>query len=225
MTNQLGTRVDTYSTHMLSVFRIVVGLLVVAFFTFGFNLLHQHASFLTKGDTVDMDAILEEGGEYPVGEFVHAEAMFILDAFASEESKTNGITSKKDVYYYVILNNRDAVAVKVGSKDLIAIMDKGTQDTFDYLDEKIDYFDDIPVEGKLKRLTDAELIGYFDEASDEYGFNGENSKITPRYYVIDATELRMEKVLLYIVLPLAVIIGVAVIAAAVSRKRKKAKQQ
>lgn len=27
MTNQLGTRVDTYSTHMLSVFRIVVGLL------------------------------------------------------------------------------------------------------------------------------------------------------------------------------------------------------
>ena len=200
--------------------RFVIGLIIVALVTGGYNFIHQHSSFLSKGETVNMDELLKAGEDFPVGEFVHVDAAFVLDCFASEESRINGITSQKDSYYYVILNSRYAVAVKAAAVDDIAVLEKGMQDTLDYLDEKIDSFDDVPLEGKLVKMTDSKLTGYFDEYTEECGFNDADSKIKAVHYMIDMTEVRADKFLHYVGLPVAVI-AVAVIVAVVVKKKKK----
>ena len=195
---------------------LIVGLLAV-----GFNFFHQHSSFLSKGETVDMDALLDEGKDFPVGEFVHVEAPFILDQFASEKSTINGVTSGEDTYYYVILNSRTAIAVKAASVDDIAVLDQGADDTYAYLNDELDMFDDIPIEGKLVKMTDQELIQYFDEFTEDYGFNDADSTIKAEHYIIDMTAARGENVLFYIIIPLVVLVVVIVIISRVRKAKKK----
>ncbi|MBQ7637380.1 MAG: hypothetical protein IJS90_00590 [Clostridia bacterium] len=201
-------------------FRFILGFVIVALIAVGFNFIHQHSSFLSKGETVNMDDLLKAKEDFPVGEFVHVDAAFVMDCFASEESKINGITSQMDSYYLVILKSRYAVAVKAASVDDIAVLEKGLQDTLDYMDEKIDTFDDVPLEGKLVEMTDSELIRYYDEYSDECGFNDADSQIKVEHYMIDMTEIRTDKFLIYIGLPVAVL-AVAAIVIVVIRKKKK----
>lgn len=200
--------------------RFLAGFAVVALLAVGLNFLHQHSSFLSKGETVNMDELLQAGEDFPVGEFVHVDAAFILDCFASEESKLNGVTSQKDSCYFVILNSRYAVAVKAAAVDHIAVLEKGMQDTLDYLDEKIDTFDDVPLEGKLVKMTDSKLTGYFDEYADECGFNDADSKIKAVHYMIDMTEVRADKFLLYVGLPAAVLVAAAIVIVVVKKKKK-----
>ena len=203
------------------VLRLVGGFLIVALLAVGFNFFHQHSSFLSKGETVDMDALLDEGKDFPVGEFVHVDAPFILDQFASEKSTINGVTSGEDTYYYVILKSRTAIAVKAASVDDIAVLDQGADDTYAYLNDELDMFDDIPIEGKLVKMTEKELIQYFDEFTEDYGFNDADSTIKAEYYIIDMTAARGENVLIYIIIPLAVLVVVIVIISRVRKAKKK----
>ena len=205
--------------------RIVVGLIVIALVAGGFNLFHKHASFLSQGETVNLDELLAKGEDYPVGEFVHVDAPFVLDVFAKEENTMNGVTSSEDYYYLIMLQNNAAIAVKAGSVDDIAVLDKGTDDSIAYLNKEIEMFDDIPLDGKLTKLTDSKITQYFDEAVQEYGFKDADSKIKPEYYVIDMTAARAGNVLLFIVLPVAVIIAVIVVISIVRKKKKKAAAQ
>ena len=160
-----------------------------------------------------------------MGEFVRVEASFVLDAFASENNTINGITSGEDFYYCIILKNNHAIAVKAASKDDIALLDKATQDSVAYLNDELDYFDDIPLEGKLVKLTGTELKGYFDEMTEGYGFNDADSRISPQYYMIDMTAARTGNVLLYIVAPIAGVVLIAVVVVLVLRKRKAVKAE
>ena len=208
------------------VLRLVGGLLIVALVAVGFNFFHQHSSFLSKGETVNLDDLLEAGEDYPLGEFVHVDAPFILDQFATEKSTINGITSGEDTYYYVILKSRIAVAVKAASVDDIAVLDQGADDTYAFLNDELETFDDIPIDGKLVRMTDTEILQYFDEYTDDYGFNDADSTIKAEHYIIDMTAARGENVLFYIIIPLAVIVIAIVIISRVRKaKKKKAAQQ
>ena len=215
-------RKQTKNAALSIVLRLVGGFAIIALLAVGFNFFHQHSSFLSKGETVDMDALLEENKAFPVGEFVHVDAPFVLDQFASEESTINGVTSGKDCYYYVVLKSGYAVAVKAGSLDDIAVLDKGSEDTLAYLNDELDMFEDIPINGKLTEMTEKELIQYFDEFTEDYGFNDADSSVQPAHYVIDMTAARGENVLIYIIIPLAVIVIVIV---AVSRARKLKKKK
>ncbi len=203
----------------------VIGFAVIALIAVGLNVFHQHASFLSKGETVNLDDRLAAGEDYLLKEFVHVDAAFVLDTFASEDNTINGISTGKDSYYVIVLQNFDAIAVKAASADHIAALDKATQDAMDFLDDKVDSVDDTPLEGKLVKMDDSELKGYFDEAMDAYGFTDSDSGVTPRYYVLDMTAARAGNVLLFIVVPAAAVILLAVGAVLFRKKRKAAKAE
>lgn len=196
--------------------RYLIGFLVVALLAGLMNFFHQHADFLTRGESIALD---DFGDSVPVGEFVRVEASFILDAFATETNTMNGINSSEDSYYFVILSSGDAIAVKAASVNDIAVLDRGQEETFAYLDGELGYFDDIPLEGKLVRLTNTELLRYFNNYVTEMGFDLEDSSIRPQKYVLDMTAARTENVLLYIVLPILLVLA-AVIVVTIVRKRR-----
>ena len=168
-----------------------------------------------------MDEILEQGGDFPVGKFVHVDAPFVLDQFATGEHTINGFTSEENCYYYVLLNSFNCIVVKAASVDHIAALDKTQQETLDFLDKKISTFDDIPLEGKLVELKEQKLVEFFDEYSKDYGFLDADSAYTPRYYMIDMTAVRAENVLLYIVLPVGAVAGLITVAVLIAKSRKK----
>ncbi len=204
-----------------TVLRYVIGFAVLALVAVGMNIVHQHGSFLSEGDTVDLDEKLAAGEELPMNEFVRLEATFILDTFASADNTLNGVSTGKDTYYVIVLKNQDVIAAKAASKDHIAVLDKGTQDSMDYLNKKLASFDDIPLEGKLVRMDNTELKGFFDEAMTAYGFRDADSLVTPRYLVLDMTAVRVANVLLYLVVPAAAVI-LAVVGTVLIRKKRKA---
>ena len=198
--------------------RYLIGFLLVALAAGMMNVFHQHSDFLTRGESLDLTEHADFGSGVPVGEFVRVKASFILDKIATETDTMNGISTSEDSYYCVILNSGDAIAVKAASVNTIAVLDKGQNETLDYLAGELDYFDDIPLEGKLIRMTNTELIRYFDNYVADMGFDDQDSAIHPQKVVLDMTATRTENILLYIVLPIGIAVA-ALIVVAVVRKR------
>ncbi|MCR5781504.1 MAG: hypothetical protein K6G90_02085 [Clostridia bacterium] len=204
------------------IIRYIVGFVLVALVAAGLGIFHQHSSFLSKGKTINLDEKLASGEGYPMNEFVHVDAAFILDQFAELDSTLNYISTGKDTYYVIVLKNNDLIAVKAASKDHIALLDQGAKDTLSYLNDTLEYFEDIPIEGKLIEFDNYEIKGFFDEYIQDSGLAGSGSNLTPRHYVIDMTAVRGINVLLYIVAPLA---AVAILIIVIIKKRKAAAEQ
>lgn len=220
-TNRKVKKSGTGAAFLALAGRYLFGFLLVALLAFLMNVFHQHSDFLTRGESIDMTEQVDFGSGAPVGEFVRVEAQFVLDAFATETNTMNGINSSEDSYYFVILNSGDAIAVKAASVNDRAVLDKGQEDTFDYLDEKLDYFDDIPLEGKLVRLTNTELIRYFDDYVTDLGLDDPDSTVRPQKFVLDMTAARTENVLLYIILPVGLVAAALIVVAVVRKRRAK----
>ena len=200
--------------------RIVIWMVVIAIIAAASNYFHQHSSALTKGKTIDLMETVKETGEEPIGEFVSMEAV-VLSSFATEENTLNEMTTSKDTYYVIMREDYGIMGVKVGDSNDTARLEKGVDDFLAVVMGESENLDRVPIEGKLEKFDSPKLQGFYDEVVDELGLS-DDEEITILYEVIDMTELRSDKVVLFILIPVLAI-GAVIFAVITAHRNKKKK--
>ena len=214
------------STGVFLILRVVLGFILVAVFAAGSNFLHANSKLLRTTKTKDLNEILQNGEEYPVGEFVSLKVWFPLGAYAEESSTISyghsnegGLTSGTDYYYVVYLEDQTFMSLKLSNNEDIKAIDKIFDDLMEM--ESIESADDLSsyvLSGKLTTLTDDEIIGYYKEALSDMDFdpNGENVRL----YVLDTTAIPTQNIIILVVC-VAAVIGAVYLIFRLQKKKKK----
>ena len=186
--------------------------------------IHDHPEFLTKGKTEDLYAILDAGEGYPEGKFVSIDGAVVLSRFATTQYTIDAVPSGKDGYYYVILKNRDAIAVKAGANADIEVLQNASDSPLkSLLEQLLTENGTVHLEGKLVKLSEPKIVEFYQEHSESYGFSDSAlSLVKPQLYELDMTAWHPENMLRYFGLPALGLLALAVIAVIVSKKRKRA---
>ena len=213
-------------TALFLILRVVLGFILVAVFAAGSNFLHANSKLLRTTKTKDLNEILQNGEEYPVGEFVSLEVWLPLGAYAEESSTISyghsnegGFTSGTDYYYVVYLEDQTFMSLKLSNNEDIKAIDKIFDDLMEM--ESIESADDLNsyvLSGKLTTLTDDEIIGYYKEALSDMDFdpNGENVRL----YVLDTTAIPTQNIIILVVC-VAAVIGAVYLIFRLQKKKKK----
>ena len=189
-----------------------------------------NSKLLRRTKTQDLNAIIQNGEDLPEGEFVSLKVRFPLGQYAEESHKLTyggssssgdgGFTSGMDYYYLVFLEDYTFLSVKVSNNEEINALDA----LYDDLNamESINSFDDlsnyVELSGRLEKMTDSELIGYYKEAVSYLDVD-ENSEYV-RMYELDTTAIPTQNIIILVVCAAAVI-GAVYLFFRLQKKKKK----
>ena len=207
---------------------LVIMVVLWAIVAAGIKWFHAHDAFLTAGETLPLNEYIADGQSFPMKEYVRLDVRYPLGSFAINTSQITiggsdrGFETGKAYYDLRMLEDYSFMALQLSSQKDIDTL-KRYEDTLDFSSsdalrrsgENISY----TVSGKLVPLTDKDIKLRYDVALSRMGVNSAEYNI--RYVCLDATAIRAKNVLLYIVLPLAVIVAIYI----VSKKRKQAQAQ
>ena len=203
------------------VLRLIIGLALAAVLALSFNLIHSHSTFFRGSDpdkTVNLNELIDQGAELPVGSFAKLDVRFPVGEFAYEKSTLNGITAGTDHYYLVLLTDSTFMAVKVSNAGEIDQLEKQS-DALNNDQPLNQVSGSVPLSGKLERLTDSEIRGFYNDAMTNLGFAANDPSF--RLLVLDTTALNYTRVLIAV----GVLAAVILIAVIVVKARKKAAQR
>jgi len=212
------------------ILRAVLGLLLVVVFAGVSNFLHANSKLLRRTKTQDLNEIIQNGEDLPEGEFVSLKVRFPLGQYAEESHKLTyggssssgdgGFTSGMDYYYLVFLEDYTFLSVKVSNNEEVKALDT----LYDDLNamESINSFDDlsnyVELSGRLEKMTDSELIGYYKEAVSYLDVD-ENSEYV-RMYELDTTAIPTQNIVILVVCA-AVLIGAIMLFFRLRKKKNK----
>lgn len=194
--------------------RCVLLIFVGALLAFFSVVLFVHdAGYIFTGNTVDLNEILETGGELPRDKYVTFTCDMPLGNYAETQEYLNGIIPlPSKTQQYALLSNTGMI--------LSAEIKKQSQ--IDELDQAIDaFYDDqmvsVTVTGCLV-INSSEMDDFLEEFTDYlFGDDMDSSGIFLTSYVIDATRTRLSITLVYV---LVFALGTFLIAASIRALRK-----
>ncbi len=125
----------------------------------------------------------------------------VLDNFAEMTHKTYGITTGKDQYYIIWLDDDSMIALAANGKSTISELDRIMDETWDYIDDKTADLtsEKLHLKGKLVNLTLDEKK-YYQENLEYLGITEEKRDI--HYYKIDCTDSQFFLIMMVVVLVL-----------------------
>ena len=217
-----------FGSRMLGVLvYIIVGIVIIAIFSGGQNWLHQHNGFLRQGDAPSLNEMRARGEDFPEGQFVSLEVKGVLGNYATNTSSTETHGAKfqtgVDYYYAVILDDLTVLSVIASDQEdvrqLNALAEAQEQYTGDNLFQDPN-FPSYTITGKVQELKNQEVLRYFNEALPASILY--NSSFTVTHYAVNASDVRTDRVLLYIVLPIAVLILIAIL---IHRRNKRNREE
>ncbi len=164
---------------------------------------------------------MEAGKDLPVNEFGKLSIRWVLGSFATEENSltTYGATFSTGTssYYVAVLNDLSVIAVQATDKSEIERLDAMTK-AFSKADDVYSLTGQ-DFEGKIEKLTNTKLKGFYDDALRTSGIRGKDY-FTPKYLILNTSAIPEKNILLYVVLPLAAIVVLIVVIVRGRKKRK-----
>ena len=136
----------------------------------------------SKATPLDFNSMTVD--DLKVGSVVEGDIYYNLDAYETVESKTNGKTTSTEYRYLVPFGDEEFIGVATSKSEIISQFDTQANETFDYLDGKIDETSTIiHFKGKIVKM-DSEDYGYFTDAVKEMGYTDNEVKdLCPEYYI------------------------------------------
>lgn len=206
---------------------IIVGIVIIAIFSGGQNWLHQHNGFLRQGDAPSLNEMRARGEDFPEGQFVSLEVKGVLGSYATNTSSTETHGAKfqtgMDYYYLVLLDDFTLMTVIACDQEDIRQLDALVEAVNDYSGNTLftdPSFPSYTITGKVQELTNKDVLRYFNEALGYAGLN--NAYFTVTHYAVNASDVRTDRVLLYIVLPIAALILIAIL---IHRRNKRIRDE
>ena len=166
----------------------LVSLLIGLFFTAMILVLFIHdASYIFTGKTVDLNEILESGGELPRDKYVSYTCEYPLGNYAEEQTYIDGfIPSPFKSQLYAMIDEYDGegmiFSAKVNKKAKISEFDS-------VVDEQTE---SVTVVGCLQTIS-PDAFNYLEQSCGYIG----GDDVTLTYYVIDSTKTRFSLIVLY----------------------------
>ena len=205
------------------VIAIAVFILLGAVIAFVSSYVSSHGKQFSKADYKDLNPLIESGEELPVGEWGRISIRWVLDVFAEEENsyKTYGISFKagKSEYYLAVLDDLRAIAIQAADETEIARLNQMSEEFW-----AVEDYETLPArdfEGKIEKMTNKQLLGYYDEILTQAGFKDADSLVNIQYLILNTAAIPTRNVLMYVGIGALAVIAVIVIL----RMRKKSRQE
>ncbi len=173
---------------------IVAALLGVVMIALSVVMYAREASYIFMGETLDLNEIIEEGGEMPRGEFVTFTVEYPLGNYAETREMIAGFIPmpfSTTQQYAIFCEDCSIISAEVSKKSKIAELEQAVED----------FYNDKPTAVTIVgyvAANDREMNGYLAELTD-YLFEGDpaSAGVTPTYFVIDTTQTRVSQFFLY----------------------------
>ena len=192
-------------------------------FAFVSNYVSSHSKMFAKADYKDLNPLIEAGEALPTGEWSKLSIRGVVVVFAEEEKfyNTYGIkfSMGKSQYYLAVLDDLRAIAIQAADATEIVRLEKMSADFWDA--EDIYTLSAQDFEGKIEKLSNQQLKGYYDELAEYLGFTASDSTVKIQYLILNTAAIPSQNTLLYVGVAALAVIAVLVLL----RMRKKAKQE
>lgn len=174
----------------------------------------REASYIFMGETLDLNEIIDEGGEMPRGEYVTFTVEYPLGNYAETREMIAGFIPMPfgtTQQYAMLCEDGSIISAEISKKSKITELEQAVED----------FYNDKPVAVTIVgyvAANDREMNGYLAELTD-YLFEGDpaSAGVTPTYFVIDTTKTRVSQFFLYF---LFMLLGGAVTAGGIIRLRR-----
>ena len=205
------------------VIAIAVFIVLGGVFAFVSNYVNSHSKLFAKADYKDLNPLIEAGEDLPVGEWGKLSIRWVVDVFAEEENSYNTYGVKfsmgKSEYYLAVLDDFRAIAIQAADETEIARLEKMSADFWEA--EDIYSLSAQDFEGKIEKLSNQQLKGYYDELAEYVGLDDPDSLVNIQYLILNTAAIPAQNTLLYAGAGALAVIAVLV----VLRIRKKSRQE
>ncbi len=170
------------------------------------------AEFIFTGNTVNLNEVLENGGEIPRDRYVTYTCRYPLGNYAETKQTISGIIPLpfKSQHYSILCENGIVLSAEVSKKSKIKELNEAVEALCEGETAEV------TITGCLQ-TNDAEINTYHAEFLSASGVSMEEADIVQTYYSIDTTKTRPKIILTYIA---TFALGVLIIAADVRRYRR-----
>ena len=175
-------------------------ILGVIFFLFGAVFTISESEMIFGKKVSNINKLLEQGTlEENLDSYIEIDVDAVLDNFAEKTHKTYGITTGKDQYYLIWLDDDSMIALTTNGKKNVAEMDRVYDETWNYLNEKTDELTDKPVhlKGKLVNMG-TDVKKFYQESLDYLEISSADRDIY--YYIIDCNDSQLLLILVAVVI-------------------------
>ena len=175
---------------------LIIGILLLAV---GLLCFVSESEMILGTEVSNINKLLSEHSlENNLDSYVELDIDAVVDNFAEMTHKTYGITTGKDQYYIVWLDDDSMIALAANGKN-VKELDRILDETWDYIDDKaVDLTSDtLHVKGKLVNMSVDEKK-FYQESLDYIGVTEDERDI--HYYKIDCTDSRLFLILMVVVL-------------------------
>ncbi len=166
-------------------------ILGIVFFLFASVFTISESEMIFGKKVSNINKFLEQGTlAENLDSYIEIDVDAVLDNFAERTHKTYGITTGKDQYYLIWLDDDSMIALTANGKKAIAELERVYDETWDYLDEKAAYLTENPVhlKGKLVSMGD-DVKKFYQESLDYLEVSSADRDIY--YYVIDCNDSQL----------------------------------
>ena len=182
--------------------RIIMGIILLLAIYYGIPSLvgvaHAYLRFPQNNETVDLDEVIANEEEFPVGEFVTLKVHYPLSVYADDVkipflgnkdgAGAKGFSPGTDYYYITTLEDDTFMSLVVGNKEEKLKLD-AQADLVLASDDPRSITDHIQLTGKLRDfyIEENEIKGYYEELITLLGYEKTDPHF--RMYVLDTTEI------------------------------------
>lgn len=193
---------------------IVAALLGVVMIVLSVVMYTREASYIFMGETLDLNEIINEGGEIPRGEFVTFTVEYPLGNYAETREMIADfipIPFAKTQQYAIFCEDCRIISAEVSKKSKIAELEQAVEDFYN------DKTAAVTIVGYVA-VNNREMNGYLTELTD-FLFKGDPASVgvTPTDFVIDTTQTRVSQFFLYF---FSLLLGGALTAIGIFRLRR-----
>lgn len=174
-------------------------ILGVIIFAIGLLCFVSESEMILGSEVSNINKLLSEHSiESNLDSYIEVNVDAVVENFAEMTHKTYGITTGKDQYYIIWLDDDSMIALAANGKDTKEL-DRILDETWDYIDNKKAELtkDPITLKGKLVNMTLDEKK-YFQESLDYLGVSQNDRDI--HYYKIDCTDSQFFLIIMVVVL-------------------------
>ena len=173
---------------------ILTALLGVVMIVLAVVMYVREASYIFMGKTLNLNEIIEEGGEIPRGEFVTFTVEYPLGNYAETREMIAGFIPMpfgKTQQYAILCEDGSIISAEVGKKSKIAELEQAVEAFYNNKTAAVTIVGCVAT-------NNSEMNGYLAEFTD-YLFEGDTASagVTPTYFLIDTTQTRASQFFLY----------------------------
>lgn len=173
-------------------------MLIAVFFLFNFgrNIL-QNASFYFRGETVDLNQVLENKAPWPKDQFVTLTVDACMDNYAEIQHMYGIIPMGKDQHYILLLDDDSFISATVKGKKNTEVLDRVMEETLASNEYRAK--NPVVLTGKIKSYdAGSKIKGYYLSALNVMGVDTTDASVV-RMSILDTTETRLNGWLWFLV--------------------------